>query len=78
MVFAKVFWSGNSQAIRLPRTMRFAKNVEEVELVKDGDQLILKPRLRKEFGDDFMAVLGSMPDFRRPLQKRTRRSRIFP
>jgi virulence-associated protein VagC len=78
MVFAKVFWSGNSQAIRLPRHMRFAKNVEEVELVKDGEQLILRPRFRKEFGEDFMAVLGSMPDFRRPPQKRTRRQRMFP
>ena len=78
MSMAKIFWSGNSQAVRLPRDMRFPKNVGELEMVKDGERLILSPRTHKEFGSDFLAVLGSMPDFRRPPQKRTRRKQIFP
>ena len=78
MTLAKVFWSGNSQAIRLPKAMRFGKDVEVVEMVKDGERLILKPRSHREFGKDFLAILGSMPDFRRPPQKRTRPKRIFP
>lgn len=39
---AKVFWSGRSQAIRLPVACRFS--VSEVEVVKNGDTLTLRPR----------------------------------
>ena len=38
---AKVFWSGRSQAIRLPAACRFS--VSEVEVVKKGDTLTLRP-----------------------------------
>ena len=39
---AKVFWSGRSQAVRLPAACRF--NTSEVEVIKEGDQLTLRPR----------------------------------
>ena len=78
MSVAKIFWSGNSQAVRLPKDMRFPKNVGELEMTRDGDRLILEPKSHKIFGADFLAVLGSMPDFKRPPQKRTRRKSIFP
>jgi len=39
---AKVFWSGRSQAVRLPAACRF--DTEEVYITKRGDQLILRPR----------------------------------
>jgi len=39
---AKVFRSGNSQAVRLPKDFRFA--VDEVEVSREGDALILRPR----------------------------------
>ena len=39
---AKVFRSGNSQAVRLPKEFRF--DVDEVEVWRDGDALILRPR----------------------------------
>ena len=39
---AKVFRSGNSQAVRLPKAFRF--DVEEVEVWRDGDAVILRPR----------------------------------
>ena len=38
---AKVFWSGRSQAVRLPAECRF--ETTEVEIVKKGDQLTLRP-----------------------------------
>ena len=41
---AKVFWSGRSQAVRLPAACRFATS--EVEVIKQGDQVILRPRGR--------------------------------
>ena len=39
---AKVFWSGRSQAVRLPAACRFTTS--EVEVIKEGDQLTLRPR----------------------------------
>ena len=39
---AKVFRSGNSQAVRLPKEFRF--DVEEVEISREGDAVVLRPR----------------------------------
>ena len=39
---AKVFWSGRSQAVRLPAACRF--EASEVEVIKEGDQVTLRPR----------------------------------
>jgi len=63
MTTAKVFQSGNSQAIRLPRELRM--EVSEVEVIRHGDVLIVRP-IRPEttlagafdaltcIGDDFL------------------------
>lgn len=40
--FAKVFQSGNSQAVRLPKDFRF--DVDEVEVSREGDAVILRPK----------------------------------
>lgn len=37
----KLFWSGNSQAIRLPKAFRFEGN--EVSIKKQGNKVILEP-----------------------------------
>ncbi len=62
---AKIFRSGNSQAVRLPKDFRF--DVEEVEISREGDAVILRPRrggerwaslraaLERGFSADFMA-----------------------
>jgi antitoxin VapB len=61
MKTAKVFKSGNSQAIRLPREFRIA--AEEVKIFKRGKQVILEPiestwdslfESLREFPEDFM------------------------
>jgi antitoxin VapB len=55
---ARIFKSGNSQAVRLPKEFRF--DVKEVEIFRRGDELVLrKPRrnLRRA-----LAILQSMPD----------------
>ena len=41
METAKVFWSGRSQAVRLPKEFRF--NTSEVSIQKRGSQIILEP-----------------------------------
>lgn len=56
MTVAKLFWSGNSQALRLPKSFRF--NASEVQLKKVGNKVIIEPIV-----DDWswLALLGE-PD----------------
>jgi antitoxin VapB len=44
METAKIFWSGRSQAVRLPKQYRF--NTDEVRIRQQGDALILEPIVR--------------------------------
>jgi len=57
-MLAKVFKSGNSQAVRLPKEMRF--NVAEVEIFKRGDEVVLREKKRSL--DEAFAILTHMPD----------------
>ena len=48
MAKAKVFMSGNSQAVRLPKAFRF--DGAEVDIIRRGDETVLresKPDMRK-------------------------------
>ena len=61
---AKVFWSGHSQVVRLPAACRF--KTSEVEMIKEGDQVTLRPR-----GKDWAAYFdaksrGTLPKRRQP------------
>ena len=65
---AKVFWSGNSQAVRIPK--EFMIDADEVEIRKRGDTIVLRPRVRswaplikslEEFSDDFMGGRRKQP-----------------
>lgn len=59
---AKVFQSGNSQAIRIPKEFRL--DVETVEIVRDGENLILKPiKSTKTLGDAFNLLVDMPEDF---------------
>ena len=61
---AKVFWSGRSQAVRLPAACRF--ETTEVEVIKEGDCLTLRPR-GKDWGAYFDSeTRGSLPARRQP------------
>ena len=62
MIYARVFQSGNSQAVRLPKEFRL--DVEQVEIFRRGDEIILRPHPRNalaifdaltDFPEDFMA-----------------------
>ena len=75
---AKVFRSGNSQAVRLPKELRFEEGVEELAVERRGDALILRPKRPVHFSEEFVRTLGALPDFERPPQGRERRRRIFP
>ncbi|HMT94732.1 antitoxin [uncultured Thiothrix sp.] len=44
MQTTRVFMSGNSQAVRIPKEFQF--DVEEIEIFKRGDEIILRKRPR--------------------------------
>jgi antitoxin VapB len=55
---AKIFKSGNSQAVRLPKEYRF--DVKEVEISRRGDEVILREPMSNL--TDVFDALASMPD----------------
>lgn len=57
-MLTKVFQSGNSQAVRLPKEFRF--DVSEVEIFRRGDEVILRPKT-KTLAQAFK-LLTQMPD----------------
>ena len=70
---AKVFRSGNSQAVRLPKEFRF--DVDEVEVSREGDAVILRPHrgattpwaslraaIDRGFSEDFLEDGRAQPD----------------
>ena len=71
---AKVFWSGRSQAVRLPKQFRF--DTDEVRIRRDGDTVILEPihtdwawldALIAPLDEDFVAAVNEkQPEQRRP------------
>lgn len=75
MKTAKVFKSGNSQAVRIPK--EFKLQGDEVEIQKRGDSLVLRPKKKswaalivslRKFTDDFMEKGRHQP----AIQKRNR------
>lgn len=82
---ARVFQSGNSQAVRLPKEFRF--DAERVEITQEGDALILRPHvetkeawaslkagLARGMSDDFMADGRQQPE----QQDRPELDAVFP
>ena len=69
MPTAKIFMSGNSQAVRIPKEYRFAPEMDEVSIRREGDQVILEPIAKREWPEEFWTAFDEMPeDFERPLQ----------
>ena len=82
--FAKIFQSGNSQSVRLPKDFRF--DVDEVEVSREGDAVILRPKhdahqrwaslraaVARGVSGDFMAEGRQQPD----MQHRPELDRLF-
>ena len=70
---AKIFKSGNSQAVRLPKDFQF--DVSEVEIYRRGDEVVLRKKLQNlsrvfdlltDMSDDFMEDGRNQP----PMQER--------
>jgi antitoxin VapB len=64
---AKVFWTGRSQAVRLPKEFRFAGDAVFVR--RQGDALLLEPAC--EWPEGWVESFSGVPgDFARPRQGR--------
>ncbi|MDE1992244.1 MAG: AbrB/MazE/SpoVT family DNA-binding domain-containing protein [Rhizobiaceae bacterium] len=69
METAKVFWSGRSQAVRLPKEYRF--DTTEVRIRRQGQAIILEPiaedwtwleTITGPVDDDFVEAANEQPD----------------
>ncbi|WP_181705494.1 antitoxin [Chthonobacter rhizosphaerae] len=58
MPTAKIFMSGNSQAVRLPREFRFTST--EVEIFRRGDEIVLREKPRSMAG--LFDLIDALPD----------------
>lgn len=61
---AKLFVSGGSQAVRLPKNYRF-QNQGEVRISREGERVILEPAQRR-WSRAFLELSGTAPDFPYP------------
>jgi antitoxin VapB len=65
---AKIFTNGGSQAVRLPKSVRFPDDQREVLVRRVGRRVILEPA--DEWSTDFVEALGGWPDdIQRPRAK---------
>ena len=63
---AKLFTSGGSQAVRLPKAYRFAHE-REVRISREGERVILEPAGRR-WSRAFVELEGSAADFPYPAE----------
>lgn len=65
---AKIFTNGGSQAVRLPKSVRFPESQREVVARRSGRRVILEPA--DEWSPEFLASLGSWDEeIERPPQQ---------
>ncbi len=64
METAKLFMSGSSQAVRLPKEYRF-EGQKEVLIYRQGRRVILESESRS-WSREFLELAGSAPDFPYP------------
>jgi antitoxin VapB len=58
MSYARVFQSGNSQAVRLPKEFRF--DVAQVEIFRRGNEIVLRERASNAL--TLFDALSSLPE----------------
>ena len=59
-VTSKVFKSGNSEAVRLPKEMAYGRNME-VTVTKSGDARIIRPKKSKLTVAEMFKLLDDLP-----------------
>lgn len=61
---AKIFKSGGSQAVRLPKEYRFVGE-DEVTIYREGNRVVLESR-KPAWSDQFLKLAGCAPEFPYP------------
>ena len=61
---AKLFKSGGSQVVRLPKGYRF-EGEDEVLIYRNGQRVILEPK-RRRWSGEFLEIAGAAEDFPYP------------
>ena len=62
MARAKIVNDGDNQVIQLPEECRFPEDVQEVEVHRDGRNIVLKPPRAREWPPEFLATLGALDE----------------
>ena len=75
---AKVFMSGNSQAVRLPKAYRFSADIDTLDIQKVGDSIVLTPKQTQvNVWDEFVQGLaGFDADFADCFKDREKENRL--
>ena len=59
-MLTRIFQSGNSLAVRIPKELAFADGVQEVDIARVGNTLVLQPIAKETIGD-LSEVFGAFP-----------------
>lgn len=62
-MLTRVFKSGNSLAVRIPKELAFVEASQDVEIEKIGDTLVLRPVLKRKLTGLAEAFAMFTPDF---------------
>ena len=62
-MLTRVFKSGNSMAVRIPKELAFADNIQEVEIERIGNTLVVRPVEPQTLADVMDICAMFTPDF---------------
>ncbi len=62
-MLTRIFKSGNSMAVRIPRDLGFEPAVQEVEIERSGDTLVIRPVRRRSLAGLMDRFAAFPPDF---------------
>ncbi|TAN47250.1 MAG: AbrB/MazE/SpoVT family DNA-binding domain-containing protein [Methylococcaceae bacterium] len=59
----RLFKSGNSQAVRIPKELCFAAGMQDVDIERQGEALIIRPQQRRKLVGLGAKFAAFTPDF---------------
>ena len=62
-MLTRIFQSGNSQAVRIPKELAFAAGLQDVEVVRKGDGLLIRAVSRESLAGAMKAFAAFPPGF---------------
>ena len=62
-MMTRIFQSGNSQAVRIPKELAFEAGLQDVEVVRKGDALLIRAVSRESLAGAMKAFAAFPPGF---------------